>query len=273
MSSGCNGNQCGNIAYIRASLAGDTVIEGLRYKIVTSNYVELSNTCNCSTKPPFPLSGFLREDTVARKVYWRGKNTYSDKLLYDFTLKVGDTLKGYLVCSGIGQLNVSFIDSVIIGGNYRRRVNFNWVFAPDGKFSIIEGIGANTGLMLPFCNIMDKGYRLECFSANNQVIYTARMEDTIPCGELPLSISEPKTTLRFVTISPNPANFQVNLTFSPNSMPASIKILDLWGRMYLEREIDFEKTTIDTSKLPAGIYILLAEKNGAIVYHDKILKL
>ena len=45
--------------------------------------------------PAFPLNshvGYLREDTVNRKVYFMDKTTFLEELLYDFSMNVGDSI-------------------------------------------------------------------------------------------------------------------------------------------------------------------------------------
>ena len=60
---------------------GDTIIEAETYK-----------RCLFGSRDAWTEVSFLREDTEKQQVWMRDVNSFEDKLLFDFTLNVGDTL-------------------------------------------------------------------------------------------------------------------------------------------------------------------------------------
>jgi len=281
MSAGCvdMDNQCGNFAYVKVYYAGDTIIDGYAYKIICQQDGPQYNSSCCGIS--FPYSGgigFLRQDTSARKVYWRDQWMSYETLLYDFTLNIGDTLIGFLNCETSPPLTVNSVDSILVGESYRKRINFKGTSVCADYYSIIEGIGGTTGLGIPLCTApFQNGTSLLCFSINGNTIFTSSPPcalDTIPCGTLTVGLDEswhnqPKKKL---SIFPNPSGEKITLTCQPTYFPIQISIFDMFGREYLEKKIDIEHSEIDITFLPEGIYLLRAENNKTLLTFKKIVK-
>lgn len=116
--------------------------------------------------------GYLREDTLSKKVYFSGGNLDIIGLIYDFGLSVGDSViinnyyAGYedllMVCEGI--------DSVNINGTYKKEF---YLRAPYyGTYdSWIEGIGSRFGILYSGYNAPGGEKDLLCCSQNDAVIY------------------------------------------------------------------------------------------------------
>lgn len=142
-----DGNDC-NMGGIYSSsyqytIQGDTIIGLYSYhKIYLSGMV--SQPC----QPPIYSNSYfcgLRQDTISKKVYF-ARPGYSDTVLYDFNLHIGDTIHS-LYChwnrpSGYqNRLIINSIDSVLVGAFYHKRFNTN---SPPS--AIIEGVGGSFGL-------------------------------------------------------------------------------------------------------------------------------
>jgi len=78
-----------------------------------------------------------------------------------------------------------------------------------------------------------------------------------PCASnaaLPQSLQEPATeTMRLL---PNPANEQVSVVLEQVLPGATFTVMDLAGRTLLSGDLVGDRTTITTSGLPAGTYLL-----------------
>ncbi|MGP8214038.1 MAG: hypothetical protein ACLQQ4_00605 [Bacteroidia bacterium] len=129
-------------------LSGDTVINGIVYhKLYSVGGIYSSNASLCGVEGTVShysnFYGALREDS-AKHIYLCCTTGLGakDSLLYDFNLKVGDTLKQYNSNATINY--VSSIDSILIDGNYRKQFIIG-----GGYNSIIEGIGSMQGLVEP----------------------------------------------------------------------------------------------------------------------------
>ena len=111
----------------------DTIIEGNIYQLSRQYPYEPVNPGYLI--PPFFIdtnsistNGFLREDTVLKKVYiYDPYLTPTDQLLYDFSLSIGDTLKsGYNTGKFMDSLVLTSIDSVtLLNWEIRKRFIFD----------------------------------------------------------------------------------------------------------------------------------------------------
>ena len=249
MSAGCNIDWgCFSSQYIQNFLDGDTVIDGLNYRIVHEATSAVSGSC-CGVESDLG-AGYLRDDTIAHKVYWRIPGMDSDSLLYDFTLEVGDTLRGLYGNTGLcaeGVVTVHSIDSIMVGPSFHRKINFYWdaCFGP----SIIEGIGSTTGLT--FCTFMNKSFGtvLTCFMVDGELLYTAPCgaPDLTACGELPLGIAANGQSRKpDIAASPNPSTG----IFTISQEAEQVSVYTAQGRLLFRQH----GKDVDLSAYPPGLY-------------------
>jgi hypothetical protein len=121
------------------SAIGDTNLLSTDYKKVYHVYLT----------PGFPqnsLLGYLREDTIAMKVYFLEKNTTNEKLLYDFSLTVGSTtILDFPSGSGTFQnttYTVSSISPVLTKVGYRQQFKLTNAINVYDTLTYIESIGS-----------------------------------------------------------------------------------------------------------------------------------
>jgi hypothetical protein len=145
--------------------SGDTVIATFTYKRVLTTgyryYLIPSNGCCYYYNQPH---GFIRQDSTQKKIYYFDSK---DTLLYDFDLKVGDTLPPtYTNNPSIGNY-VSSIDSILIGSTYRKQFHISVLGSTsvvDSNYvQLIEGIGSTFGLLWPLDPPFEAGSVLKCF--------------------------------------------------------------------------------------------------------------
>ena len=68
--------------------------------------------------------GWIREDTLSRKIYFSEIDYSNETLIYDFSLNIGDTLKSSLFTgfpNVASNITVTAIDSILIGDSYRKQ--------------------------------------------------------------------------------------------------------------------------------------------------------
>ncbi|MBA3971394.1 MAG: hypothetical protein H0X46_04505, partial [Bacteroidetes bacterium] len=150
------------------AITGDTIIGGLLYqKLFTPHIIKSYDTTICGGEYP-GYKGATRQDTTNKKVFFIYPSDTAEYLLYDFTMQLGDTVKGITATSP--NDTVLSIDSILVGGSYRKRWNINPYF----NISFIEGIGSTYGLIesspgyaigtFPY-------YGLQCFSQDGTTLY------------------------------------------------------------------------------------------------------
>ncbi|HRQ85987.1 MAG TPA: T9SS type A sorting domain-containing protein [Flavobacteriales bacterium] len=228
--------------------AGDTIIDQHTYKII-AEYV--TDPIDCA--PHGIGTGFLFDDTAARKVYWRIPGATSDSLLYDFTLEVGDTLRGLYANTGPcadAPVTIISIDSIEVGGSYRRKMNL----ANDDCFgpSIIEGLGSTTGLTS--CYFMNKsfGIVLTCFTVNGELLYEkpCGAPELAPCGNLPLGFSSEHSFAHDI-VTPNPSTG----LFYIGQASRQISVYNAQGKLlFLQKGNE-----VDLGAYPPGVYTAVVE--------------
>lgn len=131
----------------------DTVINDTVYSKIISAYDSLSAN--------WSLAGYMREDILAQKVYYRSVGSFSksDSIFYNFNVKVNDSVIISVVDLNHSNLpihdyyytynKVDSIDSIYIEGVYHKRIFVNYT---DGIFNWgqhvwIEGVGGSEGLL------------------------------------------------------------------------------------------------------------------------------
>jgi hypothetical protein len=154
----------------RIWVRGDTTLNGMTYHkaYMTGDTVR------------FPAQGAqymggVREDSM-RRVFILRPGLSRELLLYDFDAIAGDTL---LVSGWTDTLRahavVSSVDSVLVDGAYRRRINL--VGGPAESW--IDGIGSTRHVLFPEADqlVTEFEARLFCFRVNGRQVYGDNCED------------------------------------------------------------------------------------------------
>ena len=242
-------------------IQGDTLINDTLYQRISGAYF-----------------GFIREDIITQKVYYRSRDESdsdwldcfdgsTEILLYDFSAELGDTVfhcgensYPYYVVEAINT--IEYDSSVVFGGcNYfgmttgryfsvQTQSNFN-------LWEIREGVGGGLGPLFDFLNSSDApGYGTHCYKRDCSVV-----------------LDNENLRRKEITIYPNPTQDFLMIEYVENLH--SIEIYGLDGKFVKsERLIDVADSQIDINYLSSGIYfIVLKDTDGRIVFTDKIVKI
>ncbi len=238
----------------------DTVINNFKYKqVIAELNGELFNNTTL----------FIREDTIARRVYLM--NRFTERVLYDFSLEVGDTAPHYSFTQQFPI--VQSIDTINIGGVLRKVINFSHsndidVWFSNGtnymqELSWIEGIGSTQGFLFPFVESSEYGSFanvLVCYSSNDSIIYhNSHFTDCMPTN----TITSPESTPS-ITAYPNPAKDRITLEFGEARF-STLRLVNTAGATVLETALTGHdpQHTLQLKGLPAGIYsCILSGKDG-----------
>jgi hypothetical protein len=243
----------GEVTYERFALTGeDTVLNDKIYKKLYLFYdtVFKIDVTECI--------GGIREDSLKR-IYYAGKRIHSLKplidfdevILYDFSLKVGDTIMVDSMYNVDGYTVVESIDTVQIGNTLRKRFSFDYAIP-----QWIEGIGCRSGLLYAGRDYLSAGVsddnRLMCFFQNDTLVFHAeQFED---CFTLETSINQVGVESD-LNIYPNPVFGDV-LIFNWNSSNAhTIEIYSNIGDRIEKLDVEGKTSiTFSTIGLTAGCY-------------------
>jgi hypothetical protein len=286
---------------------GDTVIKNLHYLKVYEG-VEPDNGNLC---------GFIRNDTANKRVFWienafYGSTDTTERLLYDFSLQVGDTIflkSGYfntefrVVCvdevsiyTGRNEpphaLTANINDSVVTlkDSSYRRQLLVNVMPMETNEYHYFmssqiwtEGIGSSNGLFENISQhffLYDGGYpRLLCYGQNDNILlsYPLFDLDTVPddCHSFPfgVGITENKSQPD-IKLYPNPATEYINLEISDFDLQNNgvVLVYNIQGVCLQTKPITSSITELSLNTYGRGIYLIEVRQKNRVKYYSKIIK-
>jgi len=225
---------------------GDTVINSINYRIIREKYLGFYYG-SCGNKV-FYHTTYIREDTISNKVFLfkNGKDT----LLYDYTLQVGDTIKGWHA-NPFSDNMVIQIDTIFLRNKFRRV----WYFDVINNIGIVEGygtIGRGVKASLFFFGVGPyTETRLTCLDDTLGPIVYQPLYFNTQC--FPYSVNDINDSSQHFSFYPNPAQDVLHIeTTLPNS---TFVIYDITGKQMRQTELKGTIAQIDISSLPAGLYV------------------
>lgn len=241
----------------RYALVGDTLIAGAAY--LKCSVVEACGTC-CEAAPVFGYIGAVRDDTVARKVFIVPPDSFSEVVLYDFSVEVGDTIEQAFPIGACSPQVVQWIDSVEVGGSFRRRYHLQGPCWPN---EVVEGVGSLTGPLEWAFSVVDVGGMLACLEVDGEQVYEASP------GQCALNVSVPsrpvvhQRELKAVA----DGSGSLNLEFNDGSpLKGPLQILDPMGRSLASMRTGARAAIlVPFGHAPTGVYLLrCADQVGQI---------
>ncbi|MBA2422523.1 MAG: hypothetical protein H0V61_04790 [Chitinophagales bacterium] len=101
--------------YDQYMYSGDTVINGYLYHKLYLSYKFLGQVTQSG------YVGFIRQDSLAKKVYYITLGGPYENLLYDFNLQVGDFYPETYNHNSQDTFIISKVDSILLNGSYRKK--------------------------------------------------------------------------------------------------------------------------------------------------------
>lgn len=235
------------------TLSGDTLIGNQTYHKLSRPYARAVGLIG--------YWGAIRQDIAAKKVYYIAPSETTEHLLYDFSMQVGDTVKGYTQRAEFEDDTVISIDSVLVGNSYRKR----WLVNSNYNIYFIEGIGSTYGLFERSPgNAMDfPDYSLLCYSENNQTLYP----DSQTNCDLLTAIENNVTNSDPIRILQDRGSLKIEFD---NTDIVEVCVMDLSGKVIIRQPITNGKT-INIDHLPTGHYILTGRDNKNRLIAKKLI--
>ncbi len=272
-------------------VAIDTItLNSLKYKKV----YELGNSGLNYTGKQF--KGYMREDTVAKKVYFKESTTVAEILIYDFSLNVGDSVyytfpnstsyNGYYRLDSIKTKTemcgprkhfylwkhsspiyaVNYLEHIeSIGSKFHVLYNYNFNLMGGG---CIFNTTPNQPCYHPWTlglackhDKKSKKYQSCTFALVNSCI---GHYDSCNYGTICSSIKRYKLN-RDVVLSPNPSSNKLTLTINLEAIETvEIKVFDLMGKELISNKnvslpVGESKYELNTAGLENGVYSVVIE--------------
>jgi len=265
-------------------LQGDTIVNSRTYHKVygVGGFIQFYPNGSGTFYDKY-FAGAIREDTLKHVFLCCTTNLGAkDTLLYDFNMKVGDTLKQYnAALNGTygGSYSVDSIDSVqLYDLTYRKRFNLH---SQIGQACIIEGIGSTSGLVeyiapVPTGEIWTQ---LDCFKQNDKYLYGMYSDSCplfypiAPQSTIALFSQEPS-----ISIYPNPSSSNITVRLIGLNSKVSMAIYNVVGQQLLNIGDVIESTAIgqniSVESFPAGVYLLkvITDKGETLVKKVEIVR-
>ena len=237
---------------------GDTIINSILY---SKFYV------NPDTLQINYLRGFMRQDTLQKKVYWLNVDSTQEHLIYDFSLNVGDTVlvsTGIYSIFGFAAIKVIAIDTLFLNGQNRKRFtlkNVQQQFFNQMDYWI-EGIGSSSGIIMGsisavYLNSEFSYPRLMCYNENDSLIYLN--SGFISCYLPPIdNVIEVSETMD-ISIYPNPATDEINIVTGgvfDTGKPITVTISNYTGQVVFNNTYNTTYATINLNNFTNGLYIV-----------------
>lgn len=237
---------------------GDTVINSYTYTKITRNI--------WGTVPIF-----VREDSLAKKVWAIFPGSANEKLLYDFSLGLGSTVNLEFVFAGTYSFQVTAVDSVNTLAGYRKRLTlfYNEYFP---QLHWIQGIGSIESPFYLYDVTLntDPVYWLICsYESNFQTYFST---SGYACAPIPVSDIEPANQSTREDENIYISSSDQIITVSGKASIKHIELFSMDGRL-LASANPGNKTTAElfVENPPCGIYMLRIYSSKGYVYLKKVL--
>lgn len=266
---------------------GDTIIQN-------KNYVKLHRSTGKALKLDSAqyIGAYLNE---SNRVFFIDKGDLKPRVLYDFNVPIGWVLRTVFNCVDTSKVGCRYsqltsIDTVMYDDHIkRRRYVFDWVSKNfDGTIDTlsnsghywIEGIGSTFGffpdqmgtLFYPVTPYVVKD--LLCFQQNDTLMYShPRLYKGECYVDMLVDVKDPEHS-PVVNIYPNPVVDQLFIQHDLNlSKNSSMVLMDVMGRVVLQKPLDASPVQSDVSAIVPGIYFVqIRSKEGQVRVNKKIIK-
>jgi hypothetical protein len=243
------------------SVDGDTVFNSKMYKKIYSYYPTYSNM----------LRGFLREDTIAGKVWYYSLSDNTEKLIMNMSLNVGDSV--YLhIWPDTGWVSVESV-YYDLGRKYiLLNTNFSNGNGWGEKLLYIEGVGTNRGIQFLSTTMNTSPYLL-CSYKDNELIYTNSNPNFNGCYLISSKVNDFQNNDFSYLIFPNPTSCDAILKLNnSDNQQYTLDLYDFYGVKISEYETNSTSMMITRGALDAGVYFYkLYNKSNLKYYFGKII--
>jgi hypothetical protein len=245
---------------------GDTIINDLLFaKIYKRQLVIIQNGPPFEPDGLYELYGFMRDDTINKKVYAIQLNeqgncpSNEEYLMFDFSVNIGDTAVFCLYPNFYNYVITSINPDVFLGFDTR-------IFSNNQESDYFEGMGSYYGLFEEmFAPFKSNGGR---YVYHTFLYYYCR---ETPCD---LLVTVPNIySTPILNVFPNPTNNTIHFNINSPSIGDAIILMNMQGKQI--KKIDIQSATKDNvfsvTNLKPGLYVALMLHKGNIIEEHKII--
>lgn len=208
----------------------DTLIgQNTYHRLKRSGFYVGNGGCMQYYTPNMPYVGALRDDSIARKVYYIPKDSLQELVLFDFSLQVGDTIPTYQdqLVNYPTRAYITSIDSVLVGSSYHKRFNLQSFNVNAIVEYVIEGVGSRNGLVERLARDFSCP-SLICYRNNSNLLF--QPYQTSSCILSFVGIGDEPSQQSDWTVYPNPASTFLDIS-GPGTAPEKIVLYNSSGQL------------------------------------------
>lgn len=256
------------VCYVNKTVTnGDTIINGLKYVKLLERSLQQDGGGWLALTGIYN-AGFLRNDSINKRVYYKETASSNDTLLYDFNLEVGDTLPVSMVYDPQQSvITVDNIDTITENEVMLRRYHLD--HAGWGDSYLIEGVGSTLGLFSPIVPFFEFTWDLVCYYNYEKMISWGSGW----CDQIIVDVqglSEGKN----LSVYPNPFNNTLNINYSNKDHEIiSVEIYNSIGQKNFSQNILHFPFIVNTTGFLPGIYMMNMYRSGKQVSFKKLVKI
>ena len=252
------------------ALFGDTLIDDVLYKKMYASEKEFPEFSQDWT-----LQNFIREDED-KKVWYKKNSSSEEKLFYDFSLEIGDTLPENLGYEINEKVIVEDITYKIMQNGQERKVwhltyyHCYYDFSTDTLIcnatsyseTWIEGIGSNFGVLESIsATLVGAVTYLLCVHENEKLVFNNNGWGGVCYKTDSTAVNAYKNK---VNIYPNPTKGRLYIEVNESMNIYEISLVNIQGQIV--RGYESSATQLDVSGIAEGIYFIkLSSSEGDII--------
>ena len=263
--------------YVKYSVGNDTVINDTAAKLINIKQVR-------SIGSESDLEPLIVHESNSRVYHWTGERF---KLMYDFNLNAGDTLKTEVLyinyCDSVSPVIIDSVSLVNINGidlkvQYITYTPYNWEYFVEARSErIVERIGSERNFIYtPKCEYGDHfAYTgLRCYN-DDDVSYRNEWWDywhhNVECDSVINAHVQEVPDVKF-TVYPNPADDFV--TISDDGQYGGVFCAELYNSLGEKLYITTAECSVSFNMeiYPAGLYIIKVYKKESDICTFKVVK-
>ncbi len=241
-----------NLNYSQLEFYGDTIINDISYKKLFKH--------DCLTNRQLYIASMREEN---KKVYAIYSEKQIEQLIYNFSLVVGDSIQSPY--DETQYFQVTKIDTIEISSGKRMRIELNFD-------TWIEGIGTlDRFMMYPLhaLSLYELGIRINYQKQGTEFIYKTN-EWYLNENECNISLIKPTEANKTIVYFFSPELLKIETELSCQS--CTFELLDLNGRLLLQKELDLKNNTINVSQFSKGLYVYRLSLNREVDITGIIIK-
>lgn len=242
-----------DLKYSQFEFKGDTTVNSAIYKKLYMH--------NCISGVLSYMASMREENQQVYAVY---SGNQQEQLIYNFSLVVGDSIRSPYN-NDTHYFKVTKIDTIEVGTGKRKRIKLDFD-------TWIEGIGTlDRFVMYPLhgLSLYELGVRINYQKQGAEIIYKTN-EWYFNENECNISLIKQTEINKMVVYLITPELLRVETKLSDSN--CTFELLDLHGKLLVQKNIDIKDNTVNVGQLSNGLYIFRLSQNREESLIGKIMK-